>query len=45
MRSEPKTLIGLIEIPASSRTIEPSSASFSRSAAFSALPRSNSIPA
>ena len=35
MRSEPKTEIGLTEMPASSRTVAPSSASTSRSRAFS----------
>ncbi len=45
IRSEPNALIGLIEIPASSRTTEPSSASVARSCALASLPRSNSMPA
>jgi hypothetical protein len=45
IRSEPNTEIGLIEMPESSRTTDPSSFSTSRIRAFSGVPRSNSIPA
>jgi hypothetical protein len=46
MRSEPKTEIGLTEMPASSRIFEPSRPAMnSRSRAASSLPRSNSMPA
>ena len=45
IRSEPKIEIGLIEMPASSRTVAPRPASASRSLAASSLPCSNSMPA
>ena len=44
IRSEPNSLIGLIEMPASSRTKAPRSARLRRSVALSCVPRSNSIP-
>jgi hypothetical protein len=45
MRSDPKTEIGLIEMPASSRTLAPSCSRSARSCAASGVPFSNSMPA
>ena len=42
---EPKTEIGLIEMPASSRTLAPSFSRSARSCAASGVPFSNSMPA